>query len=250
MGKWLAAVVMACLSVVNAWAQSGSVQVAVAANFAVPMRQIAQAFEKDTGHQAVLAFGATGAFYAQIRNGAPFDVFLAADDSTPPRLEAEGLGVKGSRFIYATGRLVLWSAKPGFVDDKGEVLRGNAIAKLALADPRLAPYGLAAEQVLARLGVLEAMRPRLVQGSNIAQAHQFVASGNAAAGFVALSQVYANGVLTGGSGWVVPQNLHDPLRQEAVLLARGADNAAAKALMTYLRGEVARRVILGHGYAP
>lgn len=249
MRKFFAAIVLGCLSLANAWAQSGSAQVAVAANFTAPMRQIAEAFEKDTGHKAVLAFGATGAFYAQIKNGAPFDVFLAADDSTPGKVEAEGLGVKDSRFIYATGRLVLWSAKPGFVDDKGEVLKGSAIEKLSIADPKLAPYGLAAEQALAKLGLLDTLRPRFVQGSNIAQAHQFVSSGNAAAGFVALSQVYANGALTGGSGWVVPQDLHEPIRQEAVLLTRGADNAAAKALLQYLRGETARRIILAYGYA-
>lgn len=249
MRQFFAAVVLGCLSVAHAWAQAGSVQVAVAANFTAPMRQIAAAFEKDTGHKAVLAFGATGAFYAQIKNGAPFDVFLAADDSTPPKVEAEGLGVKGSRFVYATGRLVLWSAKPGFVDDKGDVLKGSAIDKLAIADPKLAPYGLAAEQTLAKLGLLDALRPRTVQGSNIAQAHQFIASGNAAAGFVALSQVYANGAITSGSGWVVPQTLHDPIQQEAILLTRGADNVVAKALMSYLRGETARRIILSYGYA-
>ena len=249
MRRCIVAFMLGCLSLASAWAQSGTVQVAVAANFTAPMRQIAQAFEKDTGHKAVLSFGATGAFYAQIRNGAPFDMLLAADDTTPGKVEAEGLGVKGSRFIYATGRLVLWSARPGFVDDRGEVLKGKAIDKLAIADPRLAPYGLATEQVLARLGLLDALRPRFVQGSNIAQAHQFIASGNAAAGFVALSQVHANGAITSGSGWVVPQNLHDPLRQEAVLLTRGADNAAARALLSYLRGETARRIILSYGYA-
>lgn len=249
MRKFFAALALGFLYVTSAWAQSGSVQVAVAANFTAPMRQIAEAFEKATGHKAVLAFGATGAFYAQIRNGAPFDVFLAADDTTPPKVEAEGLGVKGSRFTYATGRLVLWSAKPGFVDDKGEVLKGNAIEKLSIADPKLAPYGLAAEQTLAKLGLLDTLRPRIVQGSNIAQAHQFIASGNASAGFVALSQVYANGAITSGSGWVVPQNLHEAIQQEAILLTKGADNAAAKALLQYLRGETARRIILSYGYA-
>lgn len=229
-------------------AQAAQVQVAVAANFSAPMRQIAAAFEKDSGHQVVLALGATGAFYAQIRNGAPFDVFLAADDTTPAKLEADGLGVKGSRFVYATGRLVLWSAQPGLVDDQGAVLQGQRIVKLAIADPRLAPYGLAAEQALTRLGLLEALRPRLVLGANIAQVHQFIASGNATAGFVALSQVYANGALTGGSGWVLPQQLHAPIRQEAQLLRRGADNAAAQALLVYLRGDTARRIMRASGY--
>jgi len=245
--SWTALIGLVCALCWSA-AQATQVQVAVAANFSAPMRQIAEAFEKDTGHKPVLAFGATGAFHAQIRNGAPFDVFLAADATTPGKVEADGLGVKGSRFVYATGRLVLWSAQPGLVDAQGAVLKGPAIAKLAIADPKLAPYGLAAEQALARLGLLETLRPRFVLGTNIAQAHQFVASGNATAGFVALSQVYANGALTGGSGWVVPRQLHEPIQQEAQLLARGADNAAAKALLSYLRGDTARHIMRASGY--
>lgn len=242
--RWIAM----CLACAALPALADQVRVAVAANFSAPMRQIAAAFEKDSGHQAVLAFGATGAFYAQIRNGAPFDVLLAADDTTPAKVEADGLGVKGSRLVYATGRLVLWSAQPGIVDAHGAVLKSPALTRLAMADARLAPYGLAAEQALARLGLLDSLRPRVVQGANIAQVHQFVASGNATAGFVALSQVYANGALSGGSGWVLPQHLHAPLRQEAVLLTRGADNPAARALLAYLRGDTARRIMRAFGY--
>ena len=230
-------------------AHAAEVSVAVAANFTAPMQKIAAQFEQDTGHKAVLAFGSTGRFYAQIRNGAPFQVLLAADDETPARLEREGVGVPGSRFTYATGRLVLWSSQPGLVDAQGEVLRSGRVDRLALADPKLAPYGAAAIETLGALGVLEALRPRFVQGENIAQAHQFVATGNAALGFVALSQVFADGRLTSGSAWVVPAKLHAPIRQDAVLLDKGRDNPAATALLQYLRGDKARAVLRSYGYA-
>jgi molybdate transport system substrate-binding protein len=227
---------------------AAEVQVAVASNFSAPMRQIAQAFERDTGHRAVLAFGATGALYAQIRNGAPFDLLLAADAATPARLEAEGLARRGSRFTYAVGRLVLWSAQPGLVDDRGAVLKSEHVGRVAIANPKLAPYGAAAVQVMEKLGVADALRPKLVQGENIAQAHQFVASGNATLGFVALAQVFADGRLSGGSGWIVPAELHDPIRQDAVWLARAHDNPAAAELMRYLRGDAARAIIARFGY--
>jgi len=229
-------------------AQAAEVSVAVAANFTAPMQQIAAAFERDTGHQAVLAFGSTGRFYAQIRNGAPFDVLLAADDETPQKLEREGQGVAGTRFTYALGRLVLWSRQPGLVDDKGEVLKTGTFARLALADPKLAPYGAAAIATLSRLGLLEQLRPKFVQGENIGQTYQFVATQNVPLGFVALSQVYADGRLTQGSAWVVPASLHRPIRQDALLLARGQGKPAALALLAYLRGEKARTIIRSYGY--
>ena len=230
-------------------AHAAEVSVAVATNFTAPMQKIAARFEQDTGHKAVLAFGSTGRFYAQIRNGAPFQVLLAADDETPARLEREGVGVPGSRFTYATGRLVLWSSQPGLVDAQGEVLRSGRVDRLALADPKLAPYGAAAIETLGALGVLEALRPRFVQGENIAQAHQFVATGNAALGFVALSQVFSDGRLTSGSAWVVPAHLHAPIRQDALLLEKGRDNPAATALLQDLRGDKARAVLRSYGYA-
>lgn len=230
----------------GAWA--GEVRVAVAANFTAPMRKIAQAFERETGHKAVLAFGSTGHFFAQVRNGAPFQVLLAADDETPARLETEGLGVAGTRFTYATGRLVLWSATPGLVDARGDVLRREGGARVAIADPRIAPYGAAALQTLERLGLLAALRPRLVQGDSVGQAHQFVASGNAPLGFVALSQVQVDGRIPTGSAWVVPAALHDPIRQDAILLAAGREHAPARALLAFLRGEEARAIIRAHGY--
>lgn len=240
--------VLAGLFAVGHTAQAAQVQVAVAANFTAPMRQIAQAFERDTGHQAVLSFGATGAFYAQIRNGAPFEVFLSADDTTPARLVSEGAGVAGSHFTYAVGRLMLWSAKPGLVDERGDVLKTGSFERLAIANPRVAPYGAAAVQTMERLGVAEALKARWVQGENIAQAHQFVASGNAPLGFVALSQVWLDGKLTSGSGWLVPANLHEAIRQDAVLLSAGRDNPAATALLRYLKSEPAQRIIRQFGY--
>jgi len=233
---------------VCALAQAGTVQVAVAANFSAPMQKIAAAFEQDTGHKAVLSLGATGKFYAQIRHGAPFAVLLAADDETPARLIAEGLAVPGSAFTYAVGRLALWSSRPDLVDSRGEVLRTPPPGKLAVADPKLAPYGAAAMQAMARLEVLDKLRPQLVMGENIGQAFQFVKTGNAALGFVALSQIMENGRIASGSAWVVPVQLHEQIRQDAVLLKAGENNGAALALLQYLRGDTARQVIRAWGY--
>ena len=224
------------------------VQVAVAANFVAPMQKIAAEFAKDTGHKAQLAFGATGKFYAQIRNGAPFEILLAADDTTPEKLEKEGAGVAGSRFTYAIGKLALWSKQPGLVDAQGQVLKSGNFDKIAVADPKLAPYGAAAVEVMTQLGVLNTLRPKFVQGENIAQTHQFVATQNAQLGFVALSQVMADGRVVEGSVWAVPATLYSPLRQDAVLLNKGQGNAAATALLQYLKGDKARAVIRGYGY--
>ena len=228
--------------------QAAEVQVAVAANFTAPMQKIAADFEKDTGHKAQLAFGSTGKFYAQIKNGAPFEVLLAADDETPAKLEKEGLAVAGSRFTYSIGQLALWSARPGYVDDKGEVLKQGAFAHLAIANPKLAPYGSAAVESLGKLGLLGSIEPKFVQGENIAQTFQFVSTGNAELGFVALSQVFVDGTLKSGSAWIVPDSLHSPIRQDAVVLARGKDNPAALALMKYLKADKARAIIKAYGY--
>lgn len=236
------------LLLLAATARADEVQVAVAANFTAPMQKIAAEFEKDTGHRARLSFGGTGKFYAQIRNGAPFHVLLAADDETPSRLEKEALAQHGSRFTYAIGKLVLWSAKPGYVDDKGDVLKKGDFIKLALANPKLAPYGSAAMEVLSKLGLLGALQPRFVQGENIAQTWQFVGTGNAELGFVALSQVMKEGRIFAGSAWVVPASLHTPIRQDAVILNGGRSNAAAGALMKYLKGDKARAIIKDYGY--
>lgn len=244
---WLAAVAAwGLVAVAVAVAQAAEVQVAVAANFTAPMQRIVPLFEADTGHKARLAFGSTGRFYAQIRNGAPFDVLLAADDETPARLEREGQG--GSRFTYAIGKLVLWSKQPALVDAQGEVLRSGRFEKIALADPRLAPYGAAAIETLTKLGLIDTLRPKFVQGENIAQTWQFIATENAQLGFVALSQVWADGKLKEGSAWRVPSTLYTPIRQDALLLNKGRDNAAASALLQYLRGDKARAIIRAYGY--
>jgi molybdate transport system substrate-binding protein len=222
--------------------------VAVAANFSAPMQQIAASFQKDTGHQVRMSFGATGGIYAQIKNGGPFDVFLSADQITPQKLEAEGLGVASTRFNYASGQLVLWSRQDGVVDDKGQVLRSKNIQRIALANPKLAPYGVAAWETMTALGLLEELKPKMVQGDNIAQTYQFVSTQNAQVGFVALSQVFANGQLTSGSAWIVPPHLYKPIRQDVILLKNGKDNSAAKALLIYLKGEKAKAVMKSYGY--
>lgn len=230
-------------------AQAAEVKVAVAANFTIPMQKIAAAFAQDSGHSALLAFGSTGKFYAQIKHGAPFALLLAADDETPARLEKEGLTASGTRFTYAMGRLVLWSRQPTLVDAKGDVLRKAAGAeRLAVADPKVAPYGIAALETLQKRGLLATWQPRLVQGESIAQAYQFVASGNAALGFVALSQIMVDGRLVEGSAWVVPAELHTPLRQDAVVLATARDDPAAVALLAYLKSDKARAIIRAYGY--
>lgn len=246
MGRFFCAVLIT-LGVVSS-AHAAGVSVAVAANFTAPMQKIAAQFQQDTGHKVTLAFGSTGRFYAQIRNGAPFEVLLAADDETPQRLEREGLGVAGSRFTYAMGKLVLWSKQAALVDTQGQILKTGLFGKIAIADPKLAPYGSAALEAMSKLGVVDALRPKFVQGENIAQAYQHVASQNAALGFLAMSQVYADGKLTEGSAWVVPANLYSPIRQDAVLLGKGQHNAAAVALLQYLKGEKAREVIRAYGY--
>jgi molybdate transport system substrate-binding protein len=224
------------------------VQVAVAANFSAPLQAIARAFEQDSGHRLVAAFGASGQLYAQILHGAPYEVLLSADASTPAKLESAGTGVPGSRFTYAIGSLVLWSAQEGYVDANGEVLERNQFQHLAIANPKAAPYGLAARQVLDRLGLSEALAGKLVEGQSITQALQFVSTGNAELGFVALSQVYQDGRLGSGSAWVVPETLYAPIRQDALLLKKGEHNPAASALLEYLKGPNAAAIIESYGY--
>lgn len=229
---------------------AADVTVAVAANFAAPMTQIADAFHRETGHRLRIALGSTASLHAQVRHGAPFQVLLAADDTTPVRLEQEGHAVPGTRFTYAVGQLALWSLQPGRVDAQGEVLRSGRFDRLAIANPRLAPYGAASMQVMERLGVLPALRGKLAQGESVGQAYQFVASGNVPLGFVALAQVQQEGRLREGSAWVVPSHLHDPIRQDAVLLKPGRDRDEARALLSFLRSAQAKAIIRAHGYTP
>jgi molybdate transport system substrate-binding protein len=223
------------------------IQVAVAANFTAPMQKIAADFEKDTGHKAQLAFGSTGKFYAQIKNGAPFEILLAADDETPTKLGKENAAVPASQFTYAIGKLVLWSAKPAIVDANGEVLKKGGFNHIAVANPKLAPYGAAAMETMKALGVADALQPKIVTAENIAQTYQFISSGNALLGFVALSQVLKDGKIE-GSAWIVSAKLYQPIRQDAIILEKGKGKPAAEALMKYLKGDKARAVIKSYGY--
>ena len=226
-------------------AHAAETQVAVAANFTEPAKEIAAAFEKKTGHSAVLSFGSSGAFYTQITHGAPFEVFLSADAERPKKAEDDGFAVVGSRFTYAVGRLVLYSTTPGLVDRGGAVLRTGSFAKLSIAEPSAAPYGAAAVETMKSLKLYDTLEPKIVKGSSITQAYQFVATGAAEVGFVALSQVAAQ---PGGSRWVVPAKLHSPIDQQAVLLKTGAANPAASAFLRFLRGREARAIIKRYGY--
>ena len=221
--------------------------VAVAANFVPPFREVAMEFEKATGHTLQVASGSSGAFFTQIKNGAPFDVFFSADNERPKLLEDEGLGVKGSRFTYAIGRLVLWSPDPNLV--KGEdTLRSERFKHLAIADPKTAPYGVAAKQAMQKLGIWESVQPRLVLGESLSQTIGFIESGNAELGFLALSQVMDPKIKGKGSRWDVSINLHEPIQQDVVLLTKGKENPAAKALMEFMGGPQATAIIERYGY--
>ena len=223
-------------------------QVAVAANFAEPVKAIAAVLEKTTGHKLQITVGATGRLYAQIRNGAPFDVLLSADTKAPAQLEADGLAQLGSRFTYASGKLVLWSADATRVDAQGTVLKTGGFRKLAMANPKTAPYGAASIEVIDKLGLSAALSPTLVQGESIGQTYNFAFTGNAELAFVAMSQVLEGGRLKSGSMWVVPQNLYGPIQQDAVLLKRGANNEAAVALMKLLKSPNIKELIRSFGY--
>jgi molybdate transport system substrate-binding protein len=244
MRRFSSLLVVLCLAIAGP-AQTAEVKVAVAANFAEPAKAIAARFKALTGHGATLSFGASGQFYAQIANGAPFEVFLSADRERPEKAEAEGLAVAGSRFTYAVGRLVLYSRTSGLVDGKGAVLKTGRFRKIAIADPRAAPYGLAAVETMKKLGMDAPLRPKLVTATSITHAYQFIDTGAAELGFVALSQVAA---VKGGSRWIVPATNHTPIDQQAVLLKTGADSAAAKAFLAYLRSAEARAIIRRYGY--
>jgi molybdate transport system substrate-binding protein len=229
--------------------RADEVQVAVAANFTAPMQKIAAEFEAETGHKAVLAFGTVGKFYSQMKAGAPFEVLVSSDRETPDALVRDGLAVGETRFTYAIGKLALWSATPGVVDDKGEVLRTGSYQHLSIANPKLAVYGAAGQVVMKKLGVWEAIEPKLVTAENISQAYQFVASGNAELGFVAFSQIVGpDGKVSKGSTWMVPADLYPQLAQDVILLAPGKDSAAAKALVDHLRSDKARAIIRSYGY--
>lgn len=230
-------------------ARAETVLVATAANFTAPMKEISAEFEQQTGHRVVLTFASSGKFFAQILNGAPFEVFLSADAAKPQKLEEQGWSVPGSRFTYAQGSLILWSSEAGFVAaDSPAILSSDSVKHLSLANPKLAPYGAAALETLQQLGLYDSVAAKLVQGENIAQTYQFVFSGNAQVGFVALSQVMKEGKLSAGSGWIVPADLYTPIRQDAVLLNKGKDNIAATALLDFLKSRRAAVIITSYGY--
>lgn len=242
----LAAAIAAALSLILAGpAGAADTQVAVAANFTAPAKEIATAFTAKTGHHANLSFGSSGQFYTQITHGAPYEVFLSADPDRPKKAEQDGVGMPGTRFSYAIGRLVLWSTKPGLVDDGGRVLATGKFNKLSIADPAAAPYGLAAIQVLNKLGLYSKVQAKIVKGASITQAYDFVRTGAADLGFVALSQVINQ---PGGSRWLAPTADHAPIDQQAILLWTGAKNPAATAFMSFLKGPEARTIIKRYGY--
>ena len=244
----LCGAVVLLFGLISLQASAGEVSAAVASNFSAPMQQIVKLFQKESGHTVKLSFGSTGKFYAQIKDGAPFDVFVAADSATPQRLEDEGMTVAGSRFVYALGKLVLWSAQPGYVDAHGVVLRNGNYDKLAIADPVLAPYGMAAKQMLEASKLWHIVRHKLVTGENITQSWQFAATGNAELAFVAVSQIMRDGKVNAGSWWLVPQYMYSPIRQSAVLLSGAKDRAAAQAFLDFLKGEKAEAVTRSFGY--
>ncbi|MEL6979520.1 MAG: molybdate ABC transporter substrate-binding protein [Pseudomonadota bacterium] len=248
----VAAALLACLSLGAApRAAAGEVAVAVASNFLQPLREIAPVFEAESGHTLRISAGSTGKLYAQIVQGAPYDVFLAANVRDPERLEAEGEAAAGSRFTYALGRLVFWGAEPGL--DPKAMLQTGAYSRLAIANPKLAPYGRAARQALDQLtldqlGGESAAAPPIILAETVSQALQFARTGNVDLAAFALSQVSAGGLEEDGSLWIAPETLYDPIRQQAVLLNRGEDNPAAVAFYAFLRSDAARAAIIGFGY--
>jgi molybdate transport system substrate-binding protein len=244
--RWATFLAAAIAGMAALGAQAGEVKVAVAANFTDAAKEIGTLFAKTAGHTAVFSFGSTGQLYTQIAQGAPFEVFLAADQERPKKAVDEGLAVPGSSFTYATGRIVLFSKDKGVVAGEG-TLKGGKFAKIAIANPATAPYGAAAVQTMKALGVYDALSAKIVQGNNIAQTYQFVDTGNAEVGFIALSQIALHDK---GSRWVVPESLYATIAQDAVLLKRGADNAAAHAFVAFLKGAEARRVKEKYGYGP
>ena len=248
--RFIRLLMITALLTVSIISQAETTLVAVAANFTKPMTEIAAAFEKKTGHSAKLSFGASGKFVAQMENGAPFEVFLAADDKTTAKVLQDSLAVANTDFTYAIGKLVLWSASTGLVDEQGEVLTKGGFKHIALADPKLAPYGAAAIEVLKSKSLLDKLQPLFVLGENISQTYQFVSTGNAELGFVALSQVIdpEKGKIVKGSAWQVPENLYPAIKQNAVLLKKGEGNPAAPALLEFLKSPEAKAIISKYGY--
>lgn len=242
---------IACSLLLSSSASAGQLLIAVAANFTGTSRALVQQFQAQTGHRVKTSYGSTGKLYAQIENGAPFELFLAADSKHPQRAIEQGLAVADSRFTYAKGLLVMWSAKPQRFDDGEAFLRAGLFSRTALANPQTAPYGLAAQQVLQRLQLWTPLRTKLIQGDSIAQTFQFTATGNADIGFVASAQLHSwrdNPANPQGTVWSIPSHYYDPIEQQAVLLKRGIDNPVAQQFLSFLKGEQGRRIIRDSGY--
>jgi molybdate transport system substrate-binding protein len=243
----IATVLLLC-GLISSPVRAGEVNVAVTADFAAPMERLAPLFQKESGHTLKVSPGASGVLYAQIKKGVPFDVFLSADEELPRQLLQEGLAVGGTRFTYATGRLVLWSAQPGLVDEKGAVLNKGNFSTLAMPNPRTSPYGIAVKETLTKLIMWNAMQGKLDRRDDVAIAYQLAATERADLAFIALSQIMRDGKVATGSWWLVPPELHNPIRQSAVLLSGAKDLAAAKAFLAFLKSEKARKVMRGFGY--
>jgi molybdate transport system substrate-binding protein len=242
--KYLLAALTLATAILTTHADAGETKVAVAANFTDAAKEIAGAFKTKTGHDAVLSFGSSGQFMTQITQDAPFEVFLSADDERPKKLVAQDLGVAGTEFTYAIGKLVLWSKQPDLVKGE-ETLKDAKFSKLSICNPVAAPYGAAAVETMKSLKLYDALQPKFVEGANVSQAYQFVETGNAEVGFVALSQLAGKDE---GSRWVVPQELYTPIVQGAVLLKMGEKNAAATAFLQFIKGSEARAIIEKYGY--
>lgn len=245
--RWLGCVGLLIASWVSRQAVADEITIAVATNFTAAMRDLVQRFELETKHHVLVSSGSTGNYYAQIKNGAPFEAFFAADAERPRLLEQEGVAVPGSRFRYAVGRLVLWSPEPNYVDDQGRVLENAGFRRLSIANPDLAPYGAAAREALTARGLWERLMPRLAMGQDIGQAYAFVRTRNAELGFVALAQLRQPGKQIEGSYWIVPESLHRPIEQEAVLLR---EVPAARMFLEFVKGAEAREIIRSYGYEP
>lgn len=244
----LLSIILLSLLILSPSTYAEEVYAAVASNFTIAMKDIAKQYEEESGNKVVLSFGSSGKFFAQIQHGAPFQVFLSADQNKPDALEKAGFIVPNSRFTYAIGALALWSAKPDFIHNNDTRLKSGDFNKLALANPKLAPYGIAATEVLENLGLTESTKSKWVMGENISQTYQFASTGNTDLGFVALSQIMSKGHIEKGSSWIIPTDQYSPIRQDAVLLKSAENNAAAKGLLDYLRSDKARNIIHSYGY--
>lgn len=246
--RGLIATILVLCGLMSSSVWAGEVSVAVTSNFAAPMERLVPLFQKESGHTVKVSLGASGKLYAQIKNKVPFDVFLSADDEMPKSLMQEGLAVSGTRFVYATGRLVLWSAQPDLVDEKGAVLNKGNFNMLAIANPRFSPYGVAAKETLTKLIMWNSIQEKLAKGESVTQTYQLAATEKADLAFIALSQVMRDGKVTAGSWWLVPPEMHKPILQSAVLLSGAKDQAAAKAFLAFLKSEKARAAMRGFGY--